>query len=197
MSIHDTLASIQAKLAAPKGQRNEFGKYDYRSCEDILHALKPLLAEHGACVVLHNTMVTVGGKIYVEATATLHCGGERISVTGHAREADAKKGMDEAQITGATCSYARKYALAGLFAIDNEKDSDSTNTHGANDKTEAPKVVSQANDMKARFASVEARLTKSMGADEFKRILDECKSKHTANGAIDYKSVLVELEGMK
>jgi len=125
--INAILASIQKNLRAPKNQYNKFGQYNYRSCEDILEALKPLTSELGATITVSDEMVEVGGRIYVKATATLRCGEESISTTAYAREAEAKKGMDESQITGATSSYARKYALNGLFAIDDNKDADSTN----------------------------------------------------------------------
>lgn len=133
--INAVLASIQKNLKAPKNQFNKFGGYSYRSCEDILEALKPLTAELGATVTISDEMVEVGGRVYVKATATLRCGEESISTTAYAREAETKKGMDESQITGATSSYARKYALNGLFAIDDNKDADDTNTHG---KGESP-----------------------------------------------------------
>jgi hypothetical protein len=126
--ITEILTQIQSRLVAPKGQRNTFGNYDYRSCEDILNALKPLLAELNAVVTLSDEMVQVGDRIYVKATATLSTGTsdtyDEIKVTAYAREPFARKGMDDAQVTGATSSYARKYALSGLFAIDHTKDAD-------------------------------------------------------------------------
>lgn len=117
---------IQDKLDAPKNQYNSFGKYNYRSCEDILQGLQPLLAEQACVVTLSDEIKAVGGRIYVEATATIYdCeSGQELSNTASAREAESKKGMDDSQVTGATSSYARKYALNGLFAIDDEKDAD-------------------------------------------------------------------------
>lgn len=129
-NINDKLAKIQAKLKAPKNQFNSFGKYKYRSCEDILEAVKPLLAEAGLGIRIHDEVVNVGDRYYVKATATIGYGDLSAETTAYAREAETKKGMDSAQITGATSSYARKYALNGLFAIDDTKDADSTNTHG-------------------------------------------------------------------
>lgn len=129
MTISEKLATIQSTLNAPKGQFNSFGKYHYRSCEDILSAVKPLL--QGATLTLSDKMVEVGGRVYVEATATLSVNGEAISVTAAAREAETKKGMDESQITGAASSYARKYALNGLFAIDDTKDADTQDNRPA------------------------------------------------------------------
>lgn len=129
-SINERLAEIQIQLKAPKGQRNDFGKYNYRNCEDILEAVKPLL--NGLTLTLSDKMVEVGGRVYVEATAKLTDGVESIEITASAREALAKKGMDEAQITGAASSYARKYALNGMFCIDDTKDADSMNNTANN-----------------------------------------------------------------
>jgi hypothetical protein len=122
--ITTVLQQIQSRLVAPKSQRNTFGNYNYRSCEDILNGLKPLLTELGGVVTLSDEMVEVGGRIYVKATALLDVGGEVYEASAFAREPIAKKGMDDAQVTGATSSYARKYALNGLFAIDDTKDAD-------------------------------------------------------------------------
>lgn len=123
--IFVTLQSIQQKLVAPKGQYNSFGKYNYRSAEDILEALKPILNEHDATLVLQDEIVHIGDRYYVEATATLYAVGETIGSRAYAREDDSKKGMDGSQVTGAASSYARKYALNGLFMIDDNKDPDS------------------------------------------------------------------------
>lgn len=130
MNLYSKLAIIQKNLIAPKGQRNDFGKYNYRSCEDIVKALKPLLDENHCVCFMTNEMDEIGGRVYVKAIVTLVDleSDEKITVTAHAREENEKKGMDGSQITGASSSYARKYALSGLFMIDNEKDSDATNT---------------------------------------------------------------------
>ena len=120
----DKLIRIQAKLKAPKGQRNTFGNYNYRSCEDILEAVKPLLAEEGCTLTLSDEIELIGDRYYIKATATLKSDKEEIQVSAYAREEQAKKGMDSAQVTGATSSYARKYALNGLFCIDDNKDPD-------------------------------------------------------------------------
>lgn len=122
------LAQIQSGLKAPKGQRNLFGKYNYRSCEDILEAVKPLLQERGLVLLITDDIVQIGERYYVRATATIYdTEGSYISNSALAREEAVKKGMDASQITGATSSYARKYALNGLFAIDDTKDADATN----------------------------------------------------------------------
>lgn len=123
------LVAVQAALKAPKGQFNKFGGYKYRSCEDILEAVKPLLLEQGLQLTITDEPVEVGGRIYIKATATVTDGSETAAVSGYAREAETKKGMDESQITGTASSYARKYALNGLFLIDDTKDADATNDH--------------------------------------------------------------------
>ncbi len=132
MSVYLKLVNVQTKLKAPKSQYNSFGKYAYRNCEDILEALKPLLAEEKAIINLSDSIALIGERYYVEATARFIDGesGEVIEVKALAREDENKKGMDSSQLTGSTSSYARKYALNGLFAIDDTKDSDTTNTHG-------------------------------------------------------------------
>jgi hypothetical protein len=124
------LVKIQAELKAPKNQTNAFGKYKYRSAEDIVEAVKPILSKYGTALVITDEVVQVGDRIYVKATATLLDDTDNtISVSGWAREEEVKKGMDSAQITGSASSYARKYALNGLLAIDDTKDSDATNNH--------------------------------------------------------------------
>jgi hypothetical protein len=124
------LVKIQAELKAPKGQMNNFGKYKYRSAEDIIEAVKPILHKYNTALLVSDEVVQVGDRIYIKATATLLDGTEdHISVCGWAREEEVKKGMDSAQLTGSTSSYAKKYALSNLFAIDDTKDSDATNEH--------------------------------------------------------------------
>ena len=124
------LIEVQANLKAPKNQWNPFGKYNYRSCEDIVEGVKPLLKEQGLALTITDTIVQVGDRYYIKATATVTDGDNNISVEGWAREEENKKGMDASQLTGSVSSYARKYALNGLFAIDDTKDSDATNDNG-------------------------------------------------------------------
>lgn len=125
------LQIIQAKLKAPKGQYNAFGKYKYRSAEDILEAVKPIYIEQNCILTISDSIELVGDRYYVKATARLtNSEGAYFEASAYAREDLTKKGMDESQITGSTSSYARKYALNGLFAIDDNKDSDYTNTQG-------------------------------------------------------------------
>ena len=122
--IFGVLQAIQSELVAPKGQYNSFGKYNYRSAEDILEALKPILKKHNAAITLSDEIVYIEGRYYVEASVTLYAEGEAIGAKASAREEETKKGMDGSQITGTASSYARKYALNGLFAIDDNKDPD-------------------------------------------------------------------------
>ena len=144
MNIHQKLQGIQSSLKAPKGQTNKFGGYRYRSAEDILTSVKPLLAEWACTLVITDEMVEVGGRVYVKSTAVIastdDSSDSSIHVNAYAREAETKKGMDDAQITGSASSYARKYALNGLFAIDDTKDPDATNDHG---KSATKKQVTQ------------------------------------------------------
>jgi len=129
------LLEIQTELNAPKSQFNKFAGYNYRSCEDILSAVKPLLKKHSCTLWLDDEMVQVGNRIYVKATATFIDGDLKTISHGWAREEEVKKGMDSSQITGAASSYARKYALNALFLIDDNKDSDATNDHNKAEPT--------------------------------------------------------------
>ena len=142
-SLTVKLMMIQSELKAPKNQRNNFGKYNYRNCEDILNALKPHLMKYKCVVLLTDDLVLIGDRFYIKATAKLVDAesDNTISVNAYAREEETKKGMDSSQITGSASSYARKYALNGLFAIDDTKDSDYTNQFGKEPQPEyqAPK----------------------------------------------------------
>ena len=131
MSVYLKLVKVQSELKAPKSQYNSFGKYSYRNCEDILEALKPILNEVKAIVNISDEVVLIGDRYYIKATVKFIDAetGEMVEASAMAREEETKKGMDASQLTGSTSSYARKYALNGLFAIDDTKDSDTTNTH--------------------------------------------------------------------
>lgn len=124
MEFIEKIVAIQSELKAPKGQYNSFGKYNYRSCEDILEGVKPLLTKHGLILTIQDSIDLIGDRFYVKATATITDGKEQLSTSAYARESLDKKGMDASQVTGATSSYARKYALNGLLAIDDTKDVD-------------------------------------------------------------------------
>lgn len=131
-NIYQILATVQSQIAVPKGQYNKFGGYYYRSLEDILNTVKPLLKQHQATIILDDELVQIGDRFYVKATASFIYNGEAITSSSYAREAEEKKGMDSSQVTGSCSSYARKYALDGLLAIGDTVDPDTTNTHGKN-----------------------------------------------------------------
>lgn len=145
MSVYSKLLKVQSELKAPKGQYNGFGKYKYRNCEDILEAAKPLCVESGLLLSLTDKVEFLEGRFYVKATAKVIDvdDGSCHEVEALAREEESKKGMDGSQVTGASSSYARKYALNGLFCIDDTKDSDSTNTHGKEEKNKKEEVSKQ------------------------------------------------------
>lgn len=130
MSLFEKLSAIQAELKVPKDQRNDFGGFNYRSCEDILERVKPICQKHNTVLMLTDTLECIGDRYYVKAQAYLYDleSLEDVMTTAYAREEESKKGMDGSQVTGASSSYARKYALNGLFCIDDVKDSDFTNT---------------------------------------------------------------------
>lgn len=170
MNIYEKLLKAQVELKAPKGQYNSFGKYKYRSCEDILEALKPVLDKFKLTLFIKDDVIEVNTRNYVKATIVLvniEKPDEIIETSALAREEETKKGMDGSQITGASSSYARKYALNGMFMIDDTKDSDSTNTHGK-DKTEQEKVQDFLN---SRDGMIE-RLKENLSGNQLKRMLD-------------------------
>ena len=146
MNIYEKLAAIQQELIAPKNQFNKFGNYSYRSCEDILEGLKPCLKKVNAAVKISDEIIHIRDRYYIKATANLiDCeSGESISNTALAREEDSKKGMDSSQLTGSTSSYARKYALNGLFCIDDVKDADSRDNSARDTKQNKDIATSEA-----------------------------------------------------
>lgn len=202
MKLHEKLLAIQTKLKAPKGQYNKFGNFNYRSAEDILEAVKPLNAEQGVLLTITDEIKEVGGRIYVVATATVSDGTDELKVSAFAREPENKKGMDESQITGATSSYARKYALNGLYAIDDNKDAD-TDEHkqqqdNAPKKQQGQKQQAQKQQEKG-FTEQElhelvekyVRNIEALGVDRAKLIEFVC-NKHSVGNLFDLKpNVLV------
>lgn len=152
------VGDIQHKLKAPKGQYNSFGKYNYRSCEDILEGVKPLLKEHNLALLIDDEIVQIGERYYVKATAKITDGREIVSATAYARELDTKKGMDESQITGATSSYARKYALNALLCIDDTKDADTMDN--------SKKPVQQTQETVYNWQTLKARATQGGISEE-------------------------------
>nr|DAJ42139.1 MAG TPA: ERF superfamily protein [Caudoviricetes sp.] len=160
------VGDIQHKLKAPKGQYNSFGKYNYRSCEDILEGVKPLLKEHNLALLIDDEIVQIGERYYVKATARITDGREIVSATAYAREPDTKKGMDESQITGATSSYARKYALNALLCIEDTKDADTMDN--------SKKPVQQTQETVYNWQTLKARATQGgISEDELKHYLKE------------------------
>lgn len=163
--IYEKLLNIQKDLKAPKGQYNSFGKYKYRSCEDILEAVKPLLAREKVTLLISDEVVEIGGRVYIKATARLYDmeGSEGIENTALARESSDKKGMDESQITGTASSYARKYCLNGLFLIDDTKDADTDEYRNqqqkADDEEKNQKMKEEA-DVKLNATQVKAMITR-------------------------------------
>ncbi|MFA9376259.1 MAG: ERF family protein [Lachnotalea sp.] len=147
MNVAEKLLKVQTELNAPKNQYNSFGKYKYRSCEDILEGLKPILKEVNAIVLVGDSLEHIGDRYYIKATAQfIDCASGEIKInTAYAREEESKKGMDASQVTGSTSSYARKYALNGLFCIDDVKDSDSTNKGDGDKATNKPTNSKPAN----------------------------------------------------
>lgn len=188
IKVHQKLAKVQAELFVPKENKNSFGGYNYRSCEDILKAVKPICDKHKCVIRMDNDLVEKAGRVYVRAIAEFYDteSGECLVTRALAREAESKKGMDEAQITGAALSYARKYALAGMFCIDNEKDADATNKHGK-DEEETHETVS-AQQLNAIYKELERT-----GVSESK-ILDFIKKKHLEEATQeDYLKVMKNL----
>lgn len=166
------LALIQKNLKAPKGQYNSFGKYKYRSCEDILEAVKPILAISGTALTLSDTLEYIGDRYYIKATATLvdtETGDVIGQTTAYAREEEVKKGMDGSQITGTASSYARKYALNGLFLIDDTKDADTdeykNETTNKKANAEAEKIVES--DLDKKISQKEASVLEDMLTDKW------------------------------
>ena len=168
MNIYEKLLNVQTELKAPKNQFNKFGGFKYRSCEDILEALKPVLSKYKLAMIITDDIITVNNRNYVKATVRLFNTEkeEFIENSAIAREEESKKGMDGSQITGASSSYARKYALNGLFAIDDTKDSDSTNTYDGVEKKS--KVQEYLN---SRPGMVE-RLTEYLTGENLERTLN-------------------------
>lgn len=174
----EELIKIQAQLKAPKKHRNSFGGYNYRSCEDILEAVKPLCCENKCFINIADEVMEIGGRIYIKATATIfNASGQHVSSTAYAREEETKKGMDAAQITGSASSYARKYALNGLLAIDDTKDPDSEELSQATKKAERKTITSAQLDNEETKASLLKWAYPKLG-DDLKANAGELLAKH-------------------
>mgnify|MGYP004477313591 FL=1 len=174
------LITIQSELKAPKSQFNRFGRYKYRKAEDILEAVKPLLAKEKCTLVLTDDIVSVGNRIYVKSLATLkNSNGDVETSVGYAREEETKKGMDGSQITGASSSYARKYALNGLFAIDDNADNDTTNVGAATTAQATTQVTQQTTTQQVAQQATQSPASKYNPNDlnEAMSYLKMCKTK--------------------
>lgn len=207
MGVNEKLMEIQKELKAPKNQYNSFGKYSYRSCEDILEGVKPLLKKYKATIIISDDIELIGDRFYVKATAKFVDveTGEFVENAAYARESDVKKGMDDSQITGATSSYARKYALNGLFLIDDTKDSDTDEYQEQQKATEekaptpskttkkavSPKAEPTAEELAATPPEqVDKRLTKTkdgkMSEEQYKFLLEEIERTGAMKDVVAY-----------
>ena len=204
MTIQKKLSEIQQNLKAPKGQWNKFGKYDFRSCEDILKAVKPFLGDLSLTLsdelvfsgMLEDEIVAAGvtvktQRVYIKATATLSSGTDTITATAYAREASVKKGMDSSQLTGSTSSYARKYCLAGLFSIDSEADSDTTNKHDE-DKTV---VIDMTNDSDMSLEGMAGQPAAGPAKQVSKKLVQDVVALVNSSQETNETSLLVEALG--
>lgn len=181
--IFGVLQSIQNELVAPKGQYNSFGKYNYRSAEDILEALKPILKKHNAAITLSDDITYIEGRHYVEASVTLYAEGEAIGTKALAREEESKKGMDGSQITGTASSYARKYALNGLFAIDDNKDADSDEYQNQNKGTTKSESAAKPDQKNSNSQQTkQAPSTKKITGAQAKKLREDIKNIAEASG---------------
>lgn len=181
MNVYQKLKIVQRELKAPKSQFNSFGKYHYRSCEDILEAAKPLCNDNDLVLSVSDEIVLVGDRYYVKATAKVICveSGESHESSAIAREEENKKGMDSAQLTGSTSSYARKYALNGLFSIDDTKDSDATNTH--------EKSQNATGEQKTQPKAEGLNDVKKLSEGQIKRLYAIAKAKGLDNKSVDVR----------
>lgn len=182
--MNDKLLAIQQNLNAPKNLYNKFGGYNYRSAESILEALKPLLGEHKLTIQINDELVSIGERYYVKATVRISDGNDIIETTAYAREEENKKGMDGSQITGASSSYARKYALNGMFAIDDAQDSDSTNDHG---KGAQPETVN--------FIEVQKQIKSAQSLEQLAKLYKGIPESYQAAAKAAFTARKAELNG--
>ena len=198
LNLTQRLLNAQSELKAPKGQYNKFGKYKYRSAEDILEAVKPINAKHGVLLTITDEPVLVGDWHYIKATATITDGTESIVVTAYARESLNKKGMDDSQITGTASSYARKYALNGLYLIDDTKDADTDEYRNQGNKAPAVKSASQAEigNLKKEIIAFSKLMTeqgKDVKPEQVEQTLNI--SDYTKLNSLDVKEAVNKLKG--
>lgn len=193
MEFTEKIKEVQAHIKAPKNLYNSFGKYKYRNAEGILEAVKPYLSEYNLCLTLSDEIVQVGERYYVKATATIYdgVGSESMSVSAYAREAAIKKGMDDSQITGTASSYARKYALNGLFLLDDTKDADTDENRIERENRQAEKTISKT-EAKALYAMLQNR-----GIDVNDFMAEKNIQKLSDLSPEEYAKSMRELEGGK
>lgn len=194
MAILEKLSAIQQELKAPKSQYNKFGKYSYRSCEDILEALKPILFKHKCSVTLDDDIVQIGSRYYLKACATIYDAetGESQSNRAFAREDEERTGMSQSQITGTASSYARKYALNGLFLIDDTKDADTDAYHEQTHRAEPDTKAAAA---KAKAKEVKKALVKLAGGDvDAANTVWKTKYKADENDIVKMNAALLEVQ---
>ena len=163
-NITQKLIKVQSELKAPKGQKKTFGNYNYRSAEDILEAVKPLLSEQGLLMTITDIIEQIGERYYIQAKVILTDGEDTVEVTGYARESLNKKGMDDSQITGTASSYARKYAMNGLFLIDDTKDSDSNENRTERENRAKKADVEAEREKQAKIAKLNAQYERALKA---------------------------------
>ncbi|WP_332372414.1 ERF family protein [Lactococcus cremoris] len=163
-NITQKLIKVQSELKAPKGQKNTFGNYNYRSAEDILEAVKPLLSEQGLLMTITDIIDQIGERYYIQAKVILTDGEDTVEVTGYARESLNKKGMDDSQITGTASSYARKYAMNGLFLIDDTKDSESNENRTERENRAKKADVEAEREKQAKIAKLNAQYERALKA---------------------------------
>lgn len=189
----EKLVKIQSELKAPKSQYNSFGKYKYRNCEDVLEAVKPLLAKYGCTLTISDNIDVVNDLVYVEAIATFSDGENSVHVSAQAGIDPNRKGMDIAQSFGSSSSYARKYALNGLFLIDDTKDADSTNTHGDGIVRSPAPINKPSTALDDRKATALASLLKVKSISDVKGLIEAQKSfKASSEGAIFNSGATIE-----
>ena len=195
LNVWQKLSKVQVELKAPKNQYNSFGKYKYRSCEDICEGLKPLLDKYGFAVIFDDTSKVEGDRHYIVSTAIFIDSetGNTVKAKGQAREDESKKGMDGAQLTGSTTSYARKYALNALFLIDDTKDSDATNDHGKA-TTEAPNKVTNQHLNKLFGLAIRKGVDQSTVRKQISKAFNKTAEEMTLT---EYERVVAGYEKMK
>lgn len=193
MEFTEKIKEVQAHIKAPKNLYNSFGKYKYRNAEGILEAVKPYLSEYNLCLTLSDEIVQVGERYYVKATATIYDGMSSVSmsVSAYAREAATKKGMDDSQITGTASSYARKYALNGLFLLDDTKDADTDENRIERENRQVEKTISKT-EAKALYAMLQNR-----GIDVNDFMAEKNIQKLSDLSPEEYAKAMRELEGGK